>query len=152
MDMMSVSRRLVAVVALPLVASVLVACGTTSPGGASNDAGGVSVAITEPASGASVTAPFTVTLTSGVPLGDENTGLHHVHLYFDDNSSDYLVVRATTVQVTKAPPGAHTMHLSLRNANHSPAGAETEVPLTIAAGGGSSGPGPVPSTTDTYGY
>jgi hypothetical protein len=88
--------------------------------------------------------PFTITFTSSVPLGDESTGRHHVHLYFDGNDDDYLIVRDTTVQVQNAPAGAHTMHMSLRNANHTPAGAEAEVPLTITSAGdsgGGAGPG-----------
>ena len=100
--------------ALMLAASALVACGSNGSGGGGS---ALSVSVSQPAAGASVTVPFTVTLTSSVPLGAENTGLHHVHLYFDDNMNDYLVVRATTVQVTNAPPGAHTMHISLSTAD-----------------------------------
>jgi hypothetical protein len=153
MNITKVAVRLSSGLALMLTAVLLVACGDDGAG--SSGAGGPTIAITQPAGGTTVTVPFTVTFTSSVPLGAEDTGLHHVHLYFDGNSDDYLIVRGTTVQVTEAPAGSHTMHLSLRNANHSAAGAEAEVPLTIGGAGGQQSPAPTPSaapTDDGYEY
>jgi hypothetical protein len=120
---------------IAMMAATMAACSNDESSGGS---AGTSLQVTAPAANATVTVPFTVTFDSGVPLGDETSGLHHVHLYFDDNSDDYLVVESTTVQVTNAPAGTHVMHLSLRNANHSAAGAETQVALTISAAPGGS--------------
>ncbi|GAB3410653.1 DcrB/PsbP domain-containing protein [Flindersiella endophytica] len=96
--------------------------------------GGMTVSATAPKANATVKVPFTVKIDSSEQLGDEATGKHHVHLYFDDNEDDYLIVEQNSVQVKDAPAGKHVMHLSLRNANHSPAGAESEVDLTIQGG------------------
>lgn len=96
---------------------------------------GMTVSATSPKANATVKVPFTVKINSSVELGDEASGKHHVHLYFDDNEDDYLIVQQNSVQVKDAPAGKHVMHLSLRNANHSPAGAESEVDLNIQGGG-----------------
>lgn len=127
-------------------AAAVVALATVALSGAcsSNDSGGKpSLSISQPSAGTTVTVPFTVRFTSSEQLGASSTGLHHVHLYFDDHSDQYLIVESTSVQVTNAPSGQHVMHLSLRNANHSPAGAETQMTLTI--NGGSSSPSTAPS-------
>ncbi|NUT32572.1 MAG: hypothetical protein HOV79_05795 [Hamadaea sp.] len=123
------------------MAASLGACSDDSAGGTDQ----MRVAVVSPAADARVALPFTVQIDSSVPLGDEASGLHHVHLYFDGNSDDYLIVESTTVQVAEAPAGAHTLHLSLRNANHSAAGAETEVPLTISGTGGTPPTSPAPT-------
>lgn len=142
--------------ALVAIATVVLsgACSNSNDGSGSGD-GGPTLTISQPAAGAAVGVPFTVQFASSVPLGDESSGLHHVHLYFDGNSDDYLIVRSTSVQITDVPAGQHVMHLSLRNANHSPAGAEAEVALTVNGGSGNSGsqsPAPVRSDTGGGGY
>jgi hypothetical protein len=133
-------------------AAALVAIATVVLSGAcsESDSGEPTLSISQPAAGAAVSVPFTVQFASSVPLGDEATGLHHVHLYFDDHSDDYLIVESTSVQVTDAPPGQHVMHLSLRNANHSPAGAEIQMAVTV--NGGSQSPAPRQSDTGGGGY
>jgi hypothetical protein len=126
-----------AVVVLLFFALLLAACSAGGGDAAAGEGeGGPSVEITEPTADASVTAPFTVTVTASDPLGPTESGQRHVHIWFDDNEDDYLVVESDTVQITDAPAGQHTMHVSLRNANHSPAGADTEVQLTIGGSGG----------------
>ena len=115
---------------------VLTACGTADAG----DAGGsLSVSVAEPESGTTVTVPFTVEIDSSVPLGPSESGLHHVHVWFDGQENDYLIVESETVDITELATGAHTMHVSLRNANHSAAGAETEIPITVGDAGGGGG-------------
>lgn len=117
--------------------------------------------------------PFSVKVQSSVPLGPTESGLHHVHMWFDDDEADYLVVESDQGQITstdsdwfshKAPslsPGSHTVHVSLRNANHSPAGAETQVTVMIGGAGASpaattSAPAPAAtgggSPDDPYNY
>jgi hypothetical protein len=119
--------------------ATLAACTGTS-GTTGGDSGKLSVIVVEPISGATVSTPFTVKVDSSVPLGPSESGQHHVHIWFDDSESDYLIVESNTTQITDAHSGQHTMHVSLRNANHSPAGAEATTPITIGIGGG-----PVPS-------
>lgn len=139
-------------------ALLLAACGsdadTASP--PAGGGGGMSVSILEPASGATVSLPMTVKVKSSVKLAATETGEHHVHVYFDDNADDYLVVESDTVQLTDKPkvtPGSHVMHVSLRNADHSAAGAETQIPVTVGAGGGVA-PTSSPTEDDSgqYGY
>ena len=137
--------------------ATLAAC-TGTNGAAGGDSGKLSVIVVEPASGATVSTPFTVKVDSSVPLGPSESGQHHVHIWFDDNESDYLIVESNTTQITDAPSGQHTMHVSLRNANHSPAGAEATTPITIGSGGGpvpspsSASEGTSPATSDRYTY
>lgn len=140
------------------VLATLAAC-TSTNGATGGDSGKMSVIVVEPASGATVSTPFTVKVDSSVPLGPSESGQHHVHIWFDDNESDYLIVESDTTQITDVPAGQHTMHVSLRNANHSPAGAEATMPITVRSGGG---PAPSPSAggdgtsptsgTDPYSY
>jgi hypothetical protein len=120
-----------------LVLSLGAACGggsaASDTGGGGADGEGLSVAVDKPADGATVSVPFTVELSSSVPLGTTDTGRHHVHLYYDGDaeSEDYDVVESNTYEVDKLPPGEHTILASLRNADHSPAGAETEITITV---------------------
>jgi hypothetical protein len=138
----------------PAAAAVLLATVTACSGaeGTAAEGGDLSLSIAEPVSGANVAVPFTVKLESSVPLGPTESGKHHVHIWFDDNESDYLVVESDTVQITEAPAGQHTMHVSLRNANHSPAGKEVTTPLAIGGGAPASpapaSPAPASSAPD----
>ena len=59
----------------------------------------------EPASGAKVATPFQVRVDSSVPLGPSESGQHHVHIWFDDNDDDYLVVEADTTAGDRGPAG-----------------------------------------------
>jgi hypothetical protein len=142
---------------LALGAAAALMATLTACGGTANSAGGdsgLSVTVVEPVSGATVAVPFTVKVDSNVPLGPTESGKHHVHIWFDDNEAAYLVVESNTVQITDAPAGQHTMHVSLRSANHSPAGAEATTPVTIGGGAPGGGTPPVSSspTADPYGY
>jgi hypothetical protein len=136
--------------ALLLTGAGLVACGDgESATGTGGSGGGMTVTVLEPASGADVSVPFTVRVETSVPLGPTESGRHHVHIWFDDNDEDYLIVESDTTEVSAAPAGEHVMHVSLRNANHSPAGVEATSPITVgdgasAPGGDEDGPG--------YGY
>jgi hypothetical protein len=148
-------------VAALVIALPLTACGggaTNNPGdagasGATTAAGGLSMTVAQPASGASVSAPFDVRINSSVPLGATTTGMHHVHIWFDGEQSKYTVVESDTTQIKTVAAGSHTMHVSLRNANHSAAGVEVEVPIMVTGAGGGSGATTTPGTTSSpYGY
>ena len=127
--------------------------GDSGDSGGSGGGGGMSLKIVEPADGASVSTPFTVKVDASVPLGTTESGKHHIHVWFDDNANDYQVVEADHVDVKSGslPGGEHVIHASLRNANHSPAGADTKVTVTVAGGGGAPA-SPTPTDNGGYGY
>ncbi|MFI5891134.1 hypothetical protein ACIA5D_13575 [Actinoplanes sp. NPDC051513] len=89
-------------------------------------------------------------------LGTQASGKHHIHVWFDDNANDYQVVEADHVQVEsgRLPPGQHVIHASLRNANHSAAGAEAQETIAVTSPGA---PAPAASSNPPddgggYGY
>jgi len=114
---------------------------TTSATGA--DSG---LSITAPGENANVQVPFTVKLDSDVPLAAPDTGEHHAHIFFDGDDSHYILAYGDTIRINKLPPGVgpgeHVLDASLRNADHSAAGVETQVDITIGpAGAQNSGSG-----------
>jgi len=117
---------------------LLGACGDAGDGGgsAAGSSDQPSVRVEAPADGAKVTDPFTVSLSSSEPLGPTDTGEHHVHLYYDGSDKDYDVVEADSFEVGDLAPGEHTIVASLRNADHSDAGAEDEITVTVKAAKG----------------
>jgi hypothetical protein len=127
--------------ALVLAAGALVACGDDAESAnGSGSGGGMSIAVVEPAADAEVQVPFTVRVDSSTELGPEESGKHHVHIWFGDDEDNYVVVESDSTEITEAPSGEQTMHVSLRNANHSAAGVEATTKLNIG-GGGTSGEG-----------
>lgn len=138
--------------AIAAVTLLAVGCGDSAAG----SGGSASVAIDEPSDGASVEVPFTIELSSGVDLGAPETGNHHVHIFFDDNSDDYEVVNGTRFVVRDlADGGEHTIHASLRKADHSEAGAEDSITVTVTGGTGGGGGGTEGEDSDDdggYGY
>lgn len=110
-------------------------------GGGDAGAGGKTLEITTPADGDEVDVPFTVELDSSEELGPTDSGAHHVHVFFDDDDAEYLVVEGESVEVADLPEGEHVVNASLRNADHSPAGVETEVAVTVGTGGAGSDTG-----------
>jgi hypothetical protein len=153
-----ISKRRFFAVMIVLAAFTLAACSGGShglygnngsnTGGSGGGSGKMTVTVTQPTQGTTVTLPFKVTVASSVPLGDPNSGKHHVHIWFDNNTNDYVMAFSTTATLTKAPTGSHVMHVSLRNADHSAAGADTQVTLMINAAGSGT---PAPATTPAPG-
>ncbi|MFG1621964.1 hypothetical protein [Kribbella sp. NPDC049227] len=150
--------RAVAAAAALLAPAVLVACGSEAE---SAGAGGMSLSIAEPAKDATVSLPFKVKVDAGVPLGPTESGKHHVHLWLDNHANDYLVVESDTAEITSGQkatlsgkplgvsPGKHTIHVSLRNANHSAAGVDTEIAVNVGTGAGAAPTTAVPSEPET---
>lgn len=134
-------RRLLVLPTLAL-ALVLAACGgdddTASTGGSTDGGtdGGMTLSISSPDDGAEVDVPFTVEFDSSVPLGPTDSGEHHVHVFFDGDDSEYQVIESDSVEITDLPEGEHVINASLRNADHSAAGVETEITVTVGQGGG----------------
>jgi hypothetical protein len=123
-----------------------------SPASGGSSSGGMWVKITSPTAGASVKMPLTIQLQASVPLGDPSTGEHHVHLCVDGASCDsgnYVLVYGNSGQITGLSAGTHTITASLRNADHSAAGAQTSVTVTVS---GSGGGGTSSSPSTHYGY
>jgi hypothetical protein len=126
------------VMAVAAVALLVAACGADDDGTTTASAdGGTTLSIVAPDDGAEVSLPFTVEFDSTEELGPTEDGVHHVHIYWDGDDSEYTVVEADSVEVTEAPEGEHTLNASLRNADHSPAGVEAEITLTVGSGGDS---------------
>jgi len=125
------------VMAVAAIALLVAACGGDDGATTASGEGGMTLSITSPDDDAEVSLPFTVELDSSEELGPTDDGVHHVHIYWDGDDSEYTVVEADSVEVTQAPEGEHTLNASLRNADHSAAGVETEITLTVGSGGDS---------------
>lgn len=113
---------------------------------------GMSVEITSPANGDSVDSSFDVDVESSEELGEPDTGLHHVHLFYDGNTGEgeYDVVNGNSFTVDRdLGEGEHTVKAVLANADHSLTGAEHEITVTVGGGGGGGGGG---NDDGGYGY
>jgi hypothetical protein len=130
-----------------------------------DDNGGMTVEILQPADGDTISVPFTLEVESSEELGTTDTGLHHVHVFFDGNDDAYEVfeegngeareIAADSPAVEGLEPGEHTLNISLRNADHSPAGAETEITVNVEDAGSSpsdDSPSPDDSDSGLYDY
>jgi hypothetical protein len=130
--------------AAAVIALLAAACGSddgSNNGAAAGGDGENQLSISSPSDGAEVTVPFNLEFSSAVPLGAPDTGEHHVHVYFDGNDADYEVVSTDSFQVTDLSDGDHTITASLRNADHSAAGSDVTIAVTVTGGGGDSGSG-----------
>lgn len=137
-------RRLgIGVAAAVATMMVVTACGDDGGGGDDGGNGDSELAVTilQPTGGDTVSLPFTLEVDSSEELGTTESGLHHVHAYFDGDDSNYEVIeegnrvaREITAESPAAvglQPGEHTLNISLRNADHSAAGAEAEVTIMV---------------------
>ena len=130
---------------------------------ATDDNGSMTVEILQPADGDTISVPFTLEVESSEELGTTDTGLHHVHVFFDGDDDAYEVfeegnreareITADSPAVEGLEPGEHTLNISLRNADHSPAGAETEITVNVEdAGSAPSDDSPSPDDSDSGPY
>lgn len=119
-----------------LVLAVTACGGTGSDAGAANQAS-KGLTVTSPQDGARVTLPFTITWDTSVSLGPPDSGKDHVHVYLDGTGGEYTVATGRRLRVTTLSPGEHTLVVSLRKADHSEAGAESSVDVTVGGNGGS---------------
>ena len=139
--------------AIAVLAVSMVGAACAGSAGAGGGDGPLSLRITSPADGAKISQPLTVSFDSSEPIGDPSTGLHHVHLCFDGESCDteYTLVFADTFEVSGLAAGSHTIEASLRNADHSSAGAEDRISVTVTNGASGSTPTVAPGAGDTGG-
>jgi hypothetical protein len=121
MNILTQSRRAVAATtATGLLLASAAACGD-----------GETLAILSPGPGAEVKVPFEVTFDSSAALGSPVEELHHLHVWFSEDETAYLVAESTTVEIAQAPPGEQELHASLRKPDHTRAGVETSIRLLI---------------------
>jgi hypothetical protein len=150
------TRALLGLLAVPVV--VVAGCGEDSDSsdgsGGSEPAAGATLSITidAPADGAEVAGEFEVDLSPSVDVGEPDTGLHHVHLFYDGKTAEgeYDMLFAPTAMVTGLAPGEHTIEAVIVNADHSPTDARAEITVNVT-GGGTAG-SETPATDLYYGY
>jgi len=101
------------------------ACGGDDGDGtatSTDDNGGMTVEILQPADGDTISVPFTLEVESSEELGTTDTGLHHVHVFFDGDDDAYEVFEEgnrEAREITADSPavagsrvrGAHPQHL-----------------------------------------
>jgi hypothetical protein len=141
------TRTILPAAALGLVLTTA-ACGGSDTDATTTGGQGDKLAITSPADGATVSAPFTLTWRSPVPLGPPDSGKDHVHVYVDGHENDYTVVGGTRFQVKDLSPGKHEVDIALQHADHSPVGPEDSIHVTVSGSGSS---GPTDGSTDDSG-
>ncbi len=129
--------------------------GGDSGGGGGGD-GDLTVSIADPADGATVEPGFKVEIDPSVDIGEPDSGLHHVHLYYDGNRSDgeydivYSADEPWTVDRDLAA-GDHTIEAVIANADHSLTDASDQIAVTVGEGAGTGGTDTTDSGGD-YGY
>jgi hypothetical protein len=129
--------------------------GAESGGGGDSGGGGgddLTISIADPTDGATVEPGFQVEVDPSVDIGEPDTGLHHVHLYYDGNESDgeYDIVYSADEPWTvdrDLGPGEHTIEAFIANADHSLTDASDEVTVMVGEGAG----GGATTTTESEG-
>jgi hypothetical protein len=129
--------------------------GSDSGGGGSD--GDLTISIADPTDGATVESGFQVEVDPSVDIGEPDTGLHHVHLYYDGNQSEgeYDIVYSADEPWTverDLEPGEHTIEAFIANADHSLTDASDEVTVMVGEGAGGGGTTTTASEGDPYDY
>lgn len=93
-----------------------------------------SLEVQTPGDGDTVTVPFEVRVNTDVTLGPIEDELHHLHVWFGDNQSDFDMYVSDTAQISSAPNGETTMWVQVHTFDHQPASEPVGVPLTIQGG------------------
>lgn len=119
--------------------------------------GGLAISIVSPRDGDTVGNSFDVEVESDTEFGEPDTGLHHVHLYYDGDtdSGDYDIVYDNAFTVDRLDAGEHTIEAVIANADHSLTDARDQVTVTVgdeAGGTGGVGTTVEDDEPDPYGY
>jgi hypothetical protein len=137
-------RTLIAGAALGLLLATTAACGDEGGPPSLPAAGGdATLEVLTPGEGETVTVPFEVRVDTDVTLGPIADEVHHLHVWFGDDQTNFDLYVSDTVQITSAPNGATTMWVQVHTFDHEPASEPVGVPVTIEGGddnGGRSGP------------
>ena len=136
--MRTTARMGAAAVATVAALGLLAACGDDEASAGSD--GGSGLTITTPDDGATVGTTFDVTWDSDVELGEPDTGRDHVHVFVDGHSNDYTVVGGNEFTLEDLSPGEHTVNITLQHADHSSAGQEDEISVTVDEDGATTPP------------
>lgn len=140
-------RSVVSLAGAAVLALAVAGCGSSADSSATTTGGGgPKLTITSPEDGATVQQPFMLTWNSSEKLGPPDSGRDHVHVFVDGNQNDYTVVGANRFQVKGLSPGKHEIDVTLQHADHSSAGADDKIDVTVGGGGQSS------SSSDDGGY
>jgi hypothetical protein len=132
---------------------------TTAAGGSESSGGDMTIDIVSPTDAATVGTSFDVEVDPSVDIGEPDTGLHHVHLYYDGNTAEgeYDLMYEPTFTVDRLDAGEHTIEAVIANADHSLTDARAEVTVTVGDAP-AAGTDATDATTDTtaaddgYGY
>ncbi|MPZ29113.1 MAG: hypothetical protein GEV12_22635 [Micromonosporaceae bacterium] len=142
------SRPFAAVAALGLAVALTAACGDSGdadppaaqdpPATADAPEAGddITLAVTTPAEGDTVTVPFEVSVDSSVELGAIDDQVHHMHIWFGDTSGQPLIIESDTTMIDDAPDGDTTMIVQVHTFDHQPASDQAMVPLMVEGGSG----------------
>lgn len=119
----------------------------------------MTVGFASPGDGESVDAAgFEVAFDSSVPIGEPSSGDHHVHLFYDGDTSTgaYDMVFADTFTVDRLEEGEHTVEAVLANPDHTLTDTRAEITVQVGGAGGAPDSGsdsPAPTEDEPgYGY
>jgi hypothetical protein len=143
---MRISKAVVGIIALAL-AGASCGGGDAEAGGGTNE-----LRISAPSDGDAVTVPFKMEFSTAAQLGPPESGENHVHVFYDGNEDAYEVVNGDSFVVSKLDAGKHTLSASLRNADHSAAGPEDTITVTVRGDGGTGEEGDGSQGDGGYGY
>lgn len=141
-------RSLVAGAVLGLLLATTAACADEDDGDGGAPAlpagsGEATLELLTPGDGDTVTVPFEVSVDTNVTLGPLADEVHHLHVWFGDDQTDFDLYVSETAQITSAPNGETTMWVQVHTFDHQPASEPVGVTVTIEGGddnGGRSGP------------
>jgi hypothetical protein len=141
-------RCFVASAAIGLLLATTAACADENDGDGGGPApaagsGEVTMEVLTPGDGDTVTVPFDVSVDTDVTLGPVADEMHHLHVWFGDDQTDFDLYMSETAHITSAPNGETTMWVQVHTFDHQPASEPVGVIVTIEGGndnGGRSGP------------
>jgi hypothetical protein len=125
-------RKIHLALAMGVAGVLLTACGGAS--GVTGAEAAPTLTIITPKNGDIVNQPFILRFKANVPIGPTDTGKDHVHVFADGRESDYTVVTSSPYTIKNLPAGTHRIGVTLEHADHSPAGATTEITVQIQNG------------------
>lgn len=101
----------------------------------------VTMDVLAPADGDTVTSPFELVVDADVDLGAMTDELHHLHVWFGDDQTNFELYESETVQIGNAPDGETTMWVQVHTFDHQPASEPTGLSLNVEGGAASDGDG-----------